>query len=162
MEPMLRDYLTLTAAIVFGSAVIMATIYLIYRRGIALRLTAILLACIVFAAYLAFILGREGINLVTISVALAIGLPPILGAFILMSRQIIAPTRLIAETAAHVARGDVEQRVDIEARDEFGEMVVAFQGMVAYLQEMATAADRLAQGDVTAKVSPQSDQDVLS
>ncbi|MEE8391124.1 MAG: methyl-accepting chemotaxis protein, partial [Anaerolineae bacterium] len=88
---------------------------------------------------------------------------------------------LAAEMGA-LAQGDLTreltitaQALDIKSRDEIGQMAQAFNTiiarlqdtgrafdkMIAYLQEMAGAAGLLAQGDVSADVTPQSDKDLL-
>jgi methyl-accepting chemotaxis protein len=78
-----------------------------------------------------------------------------------LSRSISKPVQVVAQAAARLAEGDVDQDLPIASRDEIGEMVNAFRQMIAYQQQMAGAADRLAQGDMTADVTPQSNKDVL-
>ncbi len=158
---MYTDYVLFIGAIVAGVSLVMLVMYLIYRRGIAIRLSAIMLGGISFAGILAFILGKEGITLARAGIAVVVGALPLAGLFVMMFRQIITPAKLIAAAAASIAEGDVEQRVEIKSNDELGDMAASFQHMIAYLQEMADAADLLARGDLTADVTPQSRQDRL-
>jgi methyl-accepting chemotaxis protein len=155
------DYVYFIGTAVVGIFIIMLTMYLIYRRGIALRMAATMLIGMAIVAILSFFLGREGITPVSLSVISVIVILLLVGLFVIMTRHIVTPAKLMATAAAGIAEGDVKQRIDIKRRDELGDMAVAFQRMVAYLQEMAGAADLLAQGDVTAEVTPRSEKDRL-
>lgn len=79
----------------------------------------------------------------------------------LVARSIAKPVAAMRNVAIKLAEGDVNQQVEVRARDEVGQMAQAFQQMIEYLQEMAGAANSLAQGDLTAEVSPRSNQDAL-
>lgn len=78
-----------------------------------------------------------------------------------ISALITRPLNLVTIAAGKLAKGDLHQIIAVKSQDELGVMMSAFQQMVTYLQEMAEAANRLAQGDLTAEIRPQSDQDVL-
>ncbi|MCP4545412.1 MAG: HAMP domain-containing protein [bacterium] len=78
----------------------------------------------------------------------------------MIARQVIAPTKQMAVAAAAISEGDVNQKID-DWQDEFGDLGRAFRQMTAYLQEMADAASRLADGDLAVEVTPRSEQDVL-
>jgi methyl-accepting chemotaxis protein len=60
-----------------------------------------------------------------------------------------------------IARGNLDQDVDIRSNDELGEIGSAFQSMLAYLRTIAGGAQRIAAGDLTARVEPIGDDDVL-
>jgi methyl-accepting chemotaxis protein len=80
---------------------------------------------------------------------------------IFLARTIANAVNIVARAAVGIAEGDLEQHVEVKSKDELGEMAAAFRQMVIYLQQMAGAADRLAQGDLTVEVTPQSDRDAL-
>jgi methyl-accepting chemotaxis protein len=80
---------------------------------------------------------------------------------VLTSRTIVGGVRQLVRAAHGIAQGDVEQRVEIATRDELGEAGDAFGEMIAYLDEMAAAARRIAAGDLATDVHPKSDRDVL-
>jgi len=82
----------------------------------------------------------------------------ILMAFFL-ARTITGPVQELLVVAGAVTKGDVSQKVDVRTRDEIGELGHSFNGMVDYLQEAATAADRIANNDLTVKVEPRSERD---
>ena len=75
--------------------------------------------------------------------------------------SIANPIQRITNVAQGLAVGDVGQRVDIRQNDEVGQLADAFRQMIGYLQEMASSAGRLALGDVSAAVTPQSEKDAL-
>lgn len=155
------DYLIQLTATIIGVSMMVLGMYLIYKRGIAIRLAFIVGLCIALVATMTFVLGKEGSSWERVALALIIGLPPVIFLLNLLSRWVIKPTQTIARTAAEIVQGNVELQVELEAKDEFGELVEAFRQMIDYLQRMAGAANRLAQGDVTASVTPQSDKDIL-
>ncbi len=77
-------------------------------------------------------------------------------------RNVIGALKSLSEAAGEIARGRIEQRIDIDSKDEIGTLATAFRGMVEYIGSIAHAADRLAEGDLSAKVTPRSEHDVLS
>jgi len=79
-----------------------------------------------------------------------------------LSQSISKGLIAMANAAEGISEGDLEQQVDIKSGDEIGDMAASFQRMIAYVQEIASAATLVAQGDLTAEVSPRSEKDVLS
>ena len=94
-----------------------------------------------------------GIGVVAAIIAVVLGL----FLSITISRGVIAVTR----AAEGLALGDIAQEVSVKSGDEIGVMADAFRQMILYQREMASAAGLLAQGDLTADVTPQSDKDAL-
>ncbi len=78
-----------------------------------------------------------------------------------VSRLVKRAVGALVEASAAIAQGDVDQSVEYRSGDEFGQLADAFRAMIAYLQEVAGAADRLAGGDLTTQVSPRSERDAL-
>ena len=72
-----------------------------------------------------------------------------------------ALNRMVTEVV-HVAQtGDVDRRVDVVSDDEVGQLAHALRELMAYLRQMAAAADALAQGNLTQSVEPRSPEDAL-
>lgn len=67
----------------------------------------------------------------------------------------------MSQVAERVALGDSSTLINIKRLDEVGVLVDSFNTIIAYNQEMALAADRLAKGDLTAQISPRSEKDLL-
>ena len=66
-------------------------------------------------------------------------------------------------TAERIAAGDlnVSSLANQRRQDEVGVLARAFDRMTQSLQDMANVATRIANGDLQAKVTPQSDKDIL-
>jgi methyl-accepting chemotaxis protein len=158
---MYTDYIIFFSALVVGWVMILSIIYYVYRGGIALRLTIIVLGSVTVATVLAFVLGHEGITITRTSLALAVAVPILVGLFMVLIRQVVNPMKQMAAVAAGIAEGDLEQTITVKNKDEIGEMATSSTRMIAYLQGMADAATRLAQGDITTEILLQSERDVL-
>ena len=77
-------------------------------------------------------------------------------------RNITGAIQSLSTAAGEIARGRIEQSIEIHTKDEIGTLADAFRNMVEYVGGIAHAADRLASGDLSAKVTPRSEHDVLS
>ncbi len=97
---------------------------------------------------------------VTLVVALIALLTAVALAFAII-RSIVRPLSLLLGSADRLAEGDVDQEVEVGARDELGQTASAFQRMIDYLKGMAGAAARIADGDLTVDVEPKSKRDAL-
>ncbi|MBC3797926.1 methyl-accepting chemotaxis protein [Acetobacterium tundrae] len=88
-----------------------------------------------------------------------------LGGFIgfIMSNRIIRPIVKIKDALDRLALGDVEITVpDIHTKDEVSDLVTSFRTMVTNRKDQTEVAQRLAAGDFSVEITPQSDKDVLS
>ncbi|ADB49429.1 methyl-accepting chemotaxis protein [Conexibacter woesei] len=79
----------------------------------------------------------------------------------LVAQRITRPIAEVAEAADRISRGDLEIDVRVRSRDELGRMAAAFRRMVDYLRDLAGVADSMAHGDLSKRVQPKSDEDVL-
>lgn len=77
-------------------------------------------------------------------------------------RSITGAMRELATVATEIAAGRIQQKVTVTGTDEVGQLADAFRQMIEYVGGIAHAADRLAAGDLEARVAPRSEQDVLS
>ncbi len=84
-----------------------------------------------------------------------------LGLSLLVARSIARPMLQMASAAQRLAEGDINQEVQIRSRDEIGQLGTAFNAMIAYQQQMADAADKISQGNLSVDVEPKSPKDVL-
>ncbi len=78
-----------------------------------------------------------------------------------LARSISKAARQMAYVAEGVAKGELDRPITINSKDEIGDLANAFRQMNTYIQEIARTATRLAEGDLTANLTPQSDKDVL-
>ena len=79
----------------------------------------------------------------------------------LVARSITGGIGQVLRAARGISAGDLEQEITVQSRDEVGQLADEFRTMTVYLGEMAGNAERVAQGDLTAQVTPQSDRDAL-
>ncbi|MEJ5252825.1 MAG: methyl-accepting chemotaxis protein [Armatimonadota bacterium] len=71
-------------------------------------------------------------------------------------------TRLLLQASERMAQGDAQADLSgIRSQDEMGQIAHAFAEVAKYMQELAGSASQIAQGDLTVKVSPRSDRDIL-
>ncbi len=83
-------------------------------------------------------------------------------ATVAITRHITHPLRAIVDIAKQVANGDLN--VDIASThrgDEVGMLENAFENLVIGLTEITMAANQISAGDLTIKVEPRSERDVL-
>ncbi|MBN2003574.1 MAG: HAMP domain-containing protein [Anaerolineae bacterium] len=104
-------------------------------------------------------LANTTITLIVILIVPAMLTAGISGFFAM--RQIVRPIKSLSITSQAIAEGNLNQNIAYQAPDEVGRLADAFRHMISYLQTMSAAADRLALGDITAQVIPQSSEDAL-
>jgi methyl-accepting chemotaxis protein len=83
------------------------------------------------------------------------------GIVVALSRAITGGVTQMLRAAEGIAEGDVEQQIEVKSQDELGQTASAFQRMIAYLREQASAIGRVAEGDLTVDVQPISERDLL-
>lgn len=99
---------------------------------------------------------------VTVMFALScVALLAALGMWYLMRRGIVVPIRAIAKCAELLSVGDVDQRIEVRSRDEIGTLAKAFNGLIEYFQNVATAAKKIAAKDLRVDITARSDKDDL-
>ena len=96
---------------------------------------------------------------------LALGAITLLGAGILsllIARGILRPLGLTVDALEAIARGDLSQRAEYSAGDEFGRLAQALNALVDYMNSVAAGVNALAQGDLSDHAVVRSETDVLS
>jgi methyl-accepting chemotaxis protein len=81
---------------------------------------------------------------------------------ITITRSITAPVARLGAAAEQIALGDVDQRIAVDTRDEIGDLARAFESIVSAQRDLASVAERMANGDMSVAVRARSDRDVLS
>jgi diguanylate cyclase (GGDEF)-like protein len=80
---------------------------------------------------------------------------------IAFARRTTRAVRQIGSAAKAIAQGDIDQRVDVRSRDEFGEMAKDFDSMIEYLRSTVGVAETIAEGNLDIEVRPRSERDAL-
>lgn len=96
--------------------------------------------------------------MITLSlIAIALGL---VAAFAI-TRGITKPVGEISRIADAVAHGDIDHRIEVTSKDEIGVLAGAFRGLIAYMKDLAGAAESIAANDLTVRIEPKSARDAL-
>jgi methyl-accepting chemotaxis protein len=93
-------------------------------------------------------------GLVTFLVVLALGILSYL-----VIRSLTRPLSQAVAVARRLSQGDMGMGIAITSTDEVGDLQRAMSGMIAYLRDMARAADSIAAGDLTQNIEPRSPAD---
>lgn len=78
-----------------------------------------------------------------------------------LRRLLIRPINLLLTSTSAITQGDFRQTIQIRQDDEIGRLAAEFRKMIAYMQDMANAATRIAEGDLRQTIAPRSAQDIL-
>lgn len=69
--------------------------------------------------------------------------------------HLIAVARAIGES------GDLNHRIDVDRKDEIGDLANSFKNMIRYLKEMAAISAGMSDGDLSREIRPRSEHDTL-
>ena len=99
---------------------------------------------------------------ISLAVSFVIG-AILLGALIawIIARGISRPVSQMAFVAQEISSGDVNHSIDTNSKDEIGVLANSFRRLIDYMKELAGAAERIADNDLTVTVAPKSEKDVL-
>lgn len=85
-----------------------------------------------------------------------------LGLGLFITALISRPVQALSQAALRIARGDIDQQIAHEGKDEIGQLAQSFRSLIEYIKEVASHSAALGRGDVQVKVQPKSDADQLS
>jgi methyl-accepting chemotaxis protein len=88
----------------------------------------------------------------------------VLGLFIAYTtaKSITQPLSALMNVARQIGNaGDLDHQIDIDRKDEIGELARTFVNMVAYLREMASVSEAIAGGNLSVEVKARSKNDTL-
>jgi methyl-accepting chemotaxis protein len=101
----------------------------------------------------------EAKTLATIFAIAAILVGVVVAFFI--ARGISRPISRIAAVANDISKGDIQQTIDFQQKDEIGQLADSFKNLINYMKYLAGAAEAIASNNLTVKVEPKSSKDVL-
>lgn len=79
-----------------------------------------------------------------------------------MRRTITDPLNELITVARSISdSGELEHKIDVDRKDELGDLARSFNGMIGYLKEMAAVSEGIAGGDLSCEVAPRSERDTL-
>ena len=80
---------------------------------------------------------------------------------LLIANSIAKPIQSMSKTALLMSEGKINQNITYKAKDEIGTLADSFREMIGFQKSMANSAELLSNGDLTAEITPKSDEDVL-
>lgn len=174
------DYLILAGLIVGICPIIFLVMYAIYGWALITRMTTFLLPTVLVIVMVSYGLGDFGLGLTSILIALAVGVPVIVGAFLAIHRTVIVPfqrqsdrimdnkeylgrqvARMSSVMEAMAIEGDISWDLEAERDDDIGKLIESVNVMVDSIREMTDMAEAIANGELGVMVSPKSDEDIL-
>jgi methyl-accepting chemotaxis protein len=84
------------------------------------------------------------------------------GLLIVSARKICGPLFEITGAAEEIARGNLQQEIRFEAKDELGRLASSFRSLIGYIRNVSGAADALRAGDLSHRLQPCGPHDELS
>lgn len=154
------NYLTFFGMVALVAIGTITAIYLIYRRGIALPLNAVIAGTTAAAAMAGFVFGKQGLTLTSLLVSSVFLIPAYL-LVVWLLKQLVTPLKMITAEAGSIAQGNLAKEVQLMAVGELGELVAVFGQMRAYMLAVTERASRIATGDLTGKNEALSEADIL-
>jgi methyl-accepting chemotaxis protein len=82
--------------------------------------------------------------------------------FSVFASRMVNPIIALQHAAGRIAKGDASVVVDVESKDEIGQLADSFRELIRYFKDVAVAAEAINKGDLSAEVLVKSDKDVLS
>ncbi|MCX6074999.1 MAG: CHASE3 domain-containing protein, partial [Campylobacterales bacterium] len=98
-------------------------------------------------------------KIIILGTAIALFLAVIIVIFII--KMIITPITMIKEAALKISKGETDVHIEVEGRDEIGQMAEAFKEMINSLSDIANIAHQIGKGNFTVAVTKRSENDVL-
>ncbi len=94
--------------------------------------------------------------------ALALAIVAALFLIFKISGLIVTPLKNMVAVAEKLSIGDVGVNMQVDQKDEIGQLASAFGRMVEGIKEQAKIITEIAEGDLSMTVSPRSDKDIMS
>lgn len=106
---------------------------------------------------------KEAMSRASTMMVTALVLVVLVGSFVafIITRVISTPLGEMMEVAQELAKGNVEQNVEVTTKDEVGMLGLAFNKMIEFIRENAMSAEAIANGDLTVEIKPRSSVDLL-
>ncbi|MCH8126671.1 HAMP domain-containing protein [candidate division KSB1 bacterium] len=79
----------------------------------------------------------------------------------LIINRMLLPMKKITAAAKVIARGDLRDRVEINQKDEVGQLADSFNEMLSMLKQKAEFADSISKGDLSLEIKLESEGDLL-
>jgi methyl-accepting chemotaxis protein len=85
----------------------------------------------------------------------------VLVAVIVTKKKFLYNLDKLSVVARRMSEGDIDQKIERESNDEFGDLTEDFSKMIANIHEQAVVAEKVAEGDLTISYTPAGEKDVM-
>ncbi len=79
-----------------------------------------------------------------------------------LRKSIAKPLEAITQASDQLSQGDTDVNIDTNRTDEIGMLAASFSNMAKHTKQQAQLLERLSTGDLSMRVTPRSDKDVMS
>ena len=155
------DYVIFLTFVILGLAISMAITIWIYKRGIAIRMNAIIFGLCGVFAIAGFIIGKQGITLLTVGIVSAILLPFSIILIIRLLRDLVYPVMRLNKYIIKLLTGNLKNTVSLNAKDEFSELENNINQFITYLHEISRTTSLISGGNLAFHIEPKSTEDTL-
>lgn len=80
---------------------------------------------------------------------------------VLFQRVLSRPIKELENGASQLAVGNLEYSISYVSKDEIGRLADTFRSLKTYLETLSEAAEKIAAKDLTVRIEPRSDKDIL-
>lgn len=146
--------------VLIGGVTLLLLRYL-FGKSIVFKITLAVTIYAMVVFLIVYTLSRVGMTIWPLLIAGVVGTGFYVWMIVFIKRQVVDPLCALSALSNQTAVGDLSGDVTYHSQDEIGELADGFRASMAYHREMAAAARRIADGDLTGVVVPRGAEDEL-
>ncbi|MDY6835389.1 MAG: methyl-accepting chemotaxis protein, partial [Chloroflexota bacterium] len=174
------EYLLLGGIVLGGILSVVGVMYGVFKWSLINKVMIIVMPMILIMVMLGYWIGTSGVTAATAAIGCTLGVSSVVTVFLITNRMLFKPfamralymeeeseylVRQVAEISAVMRdvanEGDLSRVLQAEREDDVGKLVNSVNTMVESLREHAVISETIAGGDLTVRVRPKSERDVL-
>ncbi|MDY6833860.1 MAG: HAMP domain-containing methyl-accepting chemotaxis protein [Chloroflexota bacterium] len=176
----MTEYLLLGGVVLGATLLVIAFMYGVFRWAMITKVMLIIMPMICFMIIMSYWIGTQGVSALTALIGSTLGVSSYVIVFLIINKEIFKPFTeqakqieeegkylsvhigRIAATVEAIARdGDLSGDLAKEREDDVGILVDSVNVMLGALMEYTVMAESIASGDLTVRVDPKSERDLL-
>ena len=155
------EYIIHIALNIVGLISTVGILYIVYRRGIAIRLGALIGLCVTIGNTAGFFLAKEGGTAVRNIIIAGMSIPVLLIIFVILFKQIVTPVRALTESLGRMAQGEIPPPILHNYKGEFRESKNSVNLLIEAMENMTHIAEEVADGNLNLEITKRSEDDRL-
>jgi methyl-accepting chemotaxis protein len=155
------DYVIFLTVIIFGITIAMGLTIRIFKRGIAIRMNAIICALCGVFAIAGFSIGKQGLSFQNVGIAFSILLPFAIFLIFRLIKDLVNPIQKLNIYIIELLNGNLNNKIILNAKDEFNGLENNFNQFIDYLRNLSQNATLISKGDLTIQNQSRSSLDTL-